>query len=1024
MNKKLLFRRLVAIFLLLCLFVVTTNKANARSFLASKTEVPIDLEISGVEAIEQTDDGYMWIGQYSGLTRYDSKEFVTYKEFNDNGKTYNIVNVRNLIADGNKLYIATTNNLFLYENNTFKNLYYYQDNPDFNPDDVASGNISHIELAKDSDTIYISTYKKGLVVFNLKTLEFSVYENTNNKTVYKTIYDEKRNDLYYLLEDGIHDKDGNIFFSEPTVTAMCIYEDNFLIATQVDSKVYTYDLNSKSEKEIISVNDQVNYIYYYEKDSKIFMACESKGVCCIDLETYSMTFADNLENKSQLVDLLVDYEGNIWIASHNIAASGLSMIANNALLDMLYDDPIWQSLDLAPSKARNVQAIERYANILYICSGSGVYMYDLEKEKILEDNPVMDKWNEYFDEKGIIDASRFALRDAEVCNNKIYFATTNFGLIEYDPTSNACNIYDSDYISAHINETYNSPDLNVTNYMRSLRAIDGELYIGYNRGIMRFDGTSFTINATGSNVLFIEKFNDNILFDMTKGLFIASKSLETITELETEKEIAGNRLKFLIDGNCIYYNLNSRLFRMEYTNGKYITEEVVVPHVKGSIVELAKIKTSDKIEDKYVICSQTQIYITDSLKNNILVNYELYDETNGLRPIIANTSGYYNNNLYYFPTTDGIFVYDFGNRHEKSVPLKVAINSINADGKLYYGNTLKISRNTDRLTFNLSVFGFRPNKGYKIYYKLDGVDKNYVVLDDQNTSISYTNLKGGKYQFHFYVVDENDQKSNQIDISLTKVKKIHEHITFVVLVVFLGLALIVGALVFYFRRKIKQSIKRQLEYKKITLESIEAIARTIDAKDAYTNGHSRRVGYYSREIAKAMNLPEKQVENIFYTALLHDIGKIAIPLKILNKPARLDDAEFEIMKTHTTKGGKILKDISTIPGIVEGAMYHHEKWNGTGYPTGLKGTNIPLNARIICCADCFDAMATKRSYKEPCSKEYIISEFERCSGTQFDPDVAKVIVELIKEDKFKTIIEENKEMKNDIITMEDSKEDE
>ena len=207
------------------------------------------------------------------------------------------------------------------------------------------------------------------------------------------------------------------------------------------------------------------------------------------------------------------------------------------------------------------------------------------------------------------------------------------------------------------------------------------------------------------------------------------------------------------------------------------------------------------------------------------------------------------------------------------------------------------------------------------------------------------------------------------------------------------------------------------------MESIEAIARTIDVKDAYTNGHSRRVGYYSREIAKAMGLSEKEVENIFYTALLHDIGKIGIPIKIINKPSRLDDEEFTIMKTHTTKGGKILKDISTIPGIVEGAMYHHEKYNGTGYPTGLKGEDIPLNARIICCADCFDAMATRRSYKDPCSKEYIINEFERCKGTQFDPEIADVIIKLIKEDKFKTILEEDKQHKNDdIITIEDSKE--
>ena len=1023
--KRFTIKSVLFLVFILTLFVITP-KASAYSYMADKTEIPVDLEISGVEAIEQTDDGYIWIGQYSGLTRYDSKEFVTYKEFEDNGKKYDIVNVRNIIQDGNTLYIATTNNLFMYENNTFKNLFYYQDNPDFNPDDASSGNISHIELNKKSNIIYISTYKKGLVIFNYKTLELSVLENTKNKTVNISVYDETRDTFYYQLDDGVYDESGTRIFANSTIKALLIYEDNLLISSIDDSKVHSINLNTKEENKTYVVGDQVNYIYYYEAENKLFFACEAKGVCCVDLETSNMTFADSLENKSQLVDILVDYEGNLWIASHNIAASGLSIITKNALLDLLYDDTIWQSLDLAPSKDRNVHAIEKYGKNIYICGGSGVYIYDLESGKILEDNSIMDKWNEYFTSKGITDASRFAVRDAEVCNNMIYFATSKYGLIEYNPSTNDCNFYDSDYIASNYNNT-TAPDMTGVAAMRSLKNIDGTLYIGYNKGIMKFDGTKFTINVTGSNVLYIDEFNDNILFDMTKGLFITNKSLDTTTELETEKNIAGNRLKFLIDDNSIYYTLNSRLFRMELINGSYVHEEVIIPYIKGSIVELSKIKITSTGETKYVVCSQNQIYVTDSLKNDKLVNYSFYDSTNGLRPIIANTYGYYDeeNGIYYFPTTDGIFTYSFGKSQEKSVPLKVAINSINADGKLYYGNSLKISRNTDRLTFNLSVFGFRPNKGYKIYYKLDGVDKNYIVLDDQSTNVSYTNLKGGKYQFHFYVVDENNQKSNQIDISLTKVKKVHEHVTFIILVVLLGVGLIVGALVFYFRRKIKQSIKQQLEYKKITLESIEAIARTIDAKDAYTNGHSRRVGYYSREIAKAMNLPEKQVENIFYTALLHDIGKIAIPLKILNKPARLDDAEFEIMKTHTTKGGKILKDISTIPGIVEGAMYHHEKWNGTGYPTGLKDIHIPLNARIICCADCFDAMATKRSYKEPCSKEYIISEFERCSGTQFDPEIAKVVIELIKEDKFKTIIEEDKNRKNDdIVTMEDSKDGE
>jgi energy-coupling factor transport system substrate-specific component len=144
-----------------------------------------------------------------------------------------------------------------------------------------------------------------------------------------------------------------------------------------------------------------------------------------------------------------------------------------------------------------------------------------------------------------------------------------------------------------------------------------------------------------------------------------------------------------------------------------------------------------------------------------------------------------------------------------------------------------------------------------------------------------------------------------------------------------------------------------------------------------------------------------ELENLYYTALLHDIGKIGIPDAILNKPGRLTEEEYKQMKSHTTKGAKILKDISTIPNIVEGAKYHHERWDGMGYPEGLKGEEIPYIARIICCADCYDAMATKRTYKDPYPKEKIISEFEKCAGSQFDPDMAKVVVELIKTDELR-----------------------
>ena len=352
-------------------------------------------------------------------------------------------------------------------------------------------------------------------------------------------------------------------------------------------------------------------------------------------------------------------------------------------------------------------------------------------------------------------------------------------------------------------------------------------------------------------------------------------------------------------------------------------------------------------------------------------------------------------------------MYSFNEERDVSTPVKVVLSSIDLDGVEYYGNTINVDKDVYRVAFNLSVLGFRPNKGYRLFTKLDGVDASFNESSDDNRVIYYTNLAGGEYVFHFYVIDEYGQKSNQIDITLIKEKQFYEQIWFWVIVAVVAIVLIVLLNILIIRVRTKKSLKRQLEYKNITIESIQAIARTIDAKDEYTNGHSIRVGYYSKIIAENLGMTQDEVDNIYYIALLHDIGKIAIPDNILNKPGRLTDEEFAVMKSHTTRGANILKGISTIPQIIEGAKSHHEKYDGSGYPEGLKGEDIPYVARIICCADCFDAMASKRVYKEPFPLEKIISEFERCAGTQFDPHMAQVVVEMIKSGKLKPYTAEN-----------------
>lgn len=184
-------------------------------------------------------------------------------------------------------------------------------------------------------------------------------------------------------------------------------------------------------------------------------------------------------------------------------------------------------------------------------------------------------------------------------------------------------------------------------------------------------------------------------------------------------------------------------------------------------------------------------------------------------------------------------------------------------------------------------------------------------------------------------------------------------------------------------------------YKEMTSQIIETIARAVDAKDPYTNGHSKRVAYYSVEIGKRLSLDEEDLQFLRYAALLHDLGKIGIPDKILQKPKNLTEEEYMQVKQHPKIGAEILKGAPLLKGVDVGAKYHHEKWDGTGYMEGLSGEDIPLFARIIGVADTYDSMISDRPYHKRETKENAIAELERCAGTQFDPAIAKIMVEII-----------------------------
>ena len=197
----------------------------------------------------------------------------------------------------------------------------------------------------------------------------------------------------------------------------------------------------------------------------------------------------------------------------------------------------------------------------------------------------------------------------------------------------------------------------------------------------------------------------------------------------------------------------------------------------------------------------------------------------------------------------------------------------------------------------------------------------------------------------------------------------------------------------------EQNIKIESE-KNVTLttDMIKALVKTIDAKDPYTNGHSVRVAEYSKMIAEQEYSDTQKIQNIHNIALLHDIGKIAIPDDIINKPGKLTDEEYNLIKAHTITGAQILSEISSYPDLINGAKYHHERYDGRGYPCGLKGEEIPEIAAIIGVADAYDAMTSNRSYRKMLPQDVVRNEISKGLGTQFHPKWGKIMLQLIDQD--------------------------
>ena len=411
-----------------------------------------------------------------------------------------------------------------------------------------------------------------------------------------------------------------------------------------------------------------------------------------------------------------------------------------------------------------------------------------------------------------------------------------------------------------------------------------------------------------------------------------------------------------------------------------------------------------KDPDTLFVMSSAGIYVVDRdslVDSEDALIYDLLDAKRGLNSAItANSWTYSDGNGDLFLACDtGVFVVDTDTYASGTATYRMSIRSVRLDGNLQqldYGSTIQLSRDTARIELYPEIINFTiqdPDVGYK----LDGFDTNWsFVTQSELNSIVYTNLPSGEYTLHLAVFDGNRENIlEERQYRIVKAQKINDNNWFVIYIIVVAMLTVLWITYFFTKWRNKREIDEKNRQLAMGNQTILAIANTVDAKDVRTSQHSLRVSIYSEKIGHKLGLSEQECKNLESAARLHDIGKIGIPDVILNKPSRLTDEEYAVMKSHVMRGANILKGFTLIDHVVEGAMYHHERYDGKGYPKGLKGEEIPLYGRIIGVADAFDAMTANRVYRKQMDFGYVLNEMRNGRGTQFDPQIVDILLKLI-----------------------------
>lgn len=959
---------------------------------------------SEANVVAETADGCIWIGSYAGLTRYDGKNF----EFmQDSG----ISNVTAMMTDSkNRLWIGTNDRgVARYENGRFTF---------FTIEDGLTSDFIRCFAEASDGTVYVGTTEE---ICRFETDDTIIAADEHIKGVTSMV----------AVDENLIGVDGSGVLFRMSAESLEITGEKqggkqmynvikrtsrgLLVGTSGD-ELCRVDISGGTIELQRMMRVPLGGITYFEEDqSGNIWVCGNDGFGFVDTD---MHFREQCFEgfDGSFAWIHADYQGNIWLASSRY---GVLKMARNQFSDIFENSGI---------ESATVNAVTKYQGDMYCATDTGLCILDSSDNKEIHNALTVRLENVRVrclleDQKGRLWIGTYGA-DGLLCwdGEKILDTFTMNGK---GTTSDRFRC-----LAELPNGTIVAGTADGLNFIR-----DGKVL-----------GTVTDEDGLGNTqILTVASGQNGILYVGTDGagIYLVDENDFQIKECRSKKEGLSSNVVLRI---------------VPYKEGYFVVTSSGLCYMEDGVIrfldQFPYFNNYDVIirNEKAYVLSSAGIFIADA--DDIIsggpFQYQKYDVSVGLlQGLTVNSWSYVDGDGDIFLCSNGGVV-RFRMWENNHIPdFKYGITSVSCDGQLLEAEDVvyEIPEKTRRISIEGSVRNYAMTN-VKVRFFVEGMDEYAQIVDYNDIQpITLYNLTYGDYRVHFQILDNNGESVLEDKVYvLRKNAQMWEKDWYMIYLFIVGVEIFVFATwtivmtVGYFQRKRRQEEQYQENEKFLTEainratielqesrneverlldQTIMALSSTVDAKDRYTSGHSRRVADYSRMIACKMGKSEAEQEEIYYAGLLHDVGKIRVPDEIINKPGKLTKEEFNYIKLHPVAGYHILRGISENSRFAEGARFHHERYDGNGYPNGLEGENIPEIGRIIGVADAYDAMASDRSYRKALPQSAIKKEIEMGKGTQFDPAIADIMLALIAEDKEYRMKQTEAEWKNILVVDDD-----